>query len=192
MLQRAPNVYGIILTLVGIAYPAIVYFGLNYFPPYIIGFFLIAIIILRLLIGKAAQIKWPEIMVLVCSLLLIVILLPLNDQLAIKIYPLTISFGFALIFIYSLFYPPNIIERFARIVEPELNANGVKYTQKVTVFWVMFFILNGCVSIWTALYCDIYIWTLYNGFISYVLIGILFAGEFVIRQFVKQNHVGEV
>lgn len=192
LFQKIPNVYNFAIVLIGVAYPFIVYFGLWYFPPYIIGGFLIAIIILRLVMGRSAHKPWPELMVLAASMVFILVLLPLNDQLAIKIYPLTISFGFALIFIYAMISPPNVIEKFARLMQPDLNLRGVEYTRKVSIIWIVFFILNGCVSAWTAIYCDIEIWTLYNGFISYVLMGILFGGEFVIRQFVKHNHVGEI
>ncbi|MGO2055828.1 MAG: hypothetical protein ACTH2G_08900 [Halomonadaceae bacterium] len=74
-----------------------------------------------------------------------------------------------------------VIERLARLREPELPAAGIRYTRNVTWAWCGFFILNGAIASWTALYASLATWTLYNGAISYGLIAVMFTGEWLIR-----------
>jgi len=87
------------------------------------------------------------------------------------------------IFFYSILYPPTIIERFARIKTPDLPKKAIQYTKKVTMVWCGFFIVNGLVALWTALFASVKIWTFYNGFLSYILMGTLFITEFIYRQY---------
>ncbi|MEH6527883.1 MAG: hypothetical protein V7723_17575 [Sneathiella sp.] len=115
------------------------------------------------------------------------ILFLIDHSMAIKSYPILMSFSFAVVFGHSLMYPPTIIEKLARLREPELDMNGVRYTRKVTFAWVIFFVANGTISTWTAIYGSLETWTIYNGFISYILIGLMFGLEFIIRLFVIQR-----
>ncbi|MZR32220.1 hypothetical protein [Sneathiella litorea] len=179
----------LLLVLIGLAYPFVVYFGLMKFSPLAVGSALIAFLILRLLLRRKQSGRKPEFWIYPVILGVITVLLIVNDMLAIKVYPVLISLSFAGVFGFSLIYPPTIIERFARRMEGELDARAIVYTRHVTVAWIVFFLLNAAVSLWTALYAHLAIWTLYNGFISYLLIGLMFGGEFVLRQFVKRKKV---
>ena len=60
------------------------------------------------------------------------------------------------------------------------------YTRKVTQAWCAFFILNGLAAAATVWLGDRWLWSLYNGFIAYVLMGILMGTELLIRRKVKQ------
>ena len=61
------------------------------------------------------------------------------------------------------------------------------YLRKVTIAWLTFFLINAAISALTAISGSLKLWTLYNGFISYLLIGVMFAAEFLIRQGVHQR-----
>lgn len=61
------------------------------------------------------------------------------------------------------------------------------YLRKVTIAWLMFFLINAVISAATAISGSLKLWTLYNGFISYLAIGMMFAAEFLIRQIVHQR-----
>ena len=76
----------------------------------------------------------------------------------------------------------SMIERFARLADPELPEGGVAYCRKVTVVWCGFFLVNGAIAGILALTAPIAWWALYTGAIAYGLIGLLFAGEFVVRR----------
>jgi uncharacterized membrane protein len=80
-----------------------------------------------------------------------------------------------------LFSPQSLVERIARIQHPNLPPEGVVYTRRVTQIWCVFFVVNGGIALVTALWSSFEIWSLYNGLIAYVLMGLLFAGEYIVR-----------
>ncbi|NMR95446.1 hypothetical protein HKB38_29015, partial [Vibrio parahaemolyticus] len=102
-------------------------------------------------------------------------------------YPVVVNVCVLCGFGLSLKQPQSIIERLARLQEPDLPASGVAYTRKVTMVWCAFFTLNAAVALYTC-FLPVKIWTLYNGLISYLLAGGLFAGEWIVRQFVRKEH----
>jgi uncharacterized membrane protein len=89
-------------------------------------------------------------------------------------------------FAQTLWRGPSMIERFARLVEPELPECGVRYARTVTWIWVLFFIVNGAIAVWTALYATWTAWTLYNGLIAYIAMGVLFGGEWLVRPLARR------
>lgn len=103
-------------------------------------------------------------------------------------YPVWVNAGLLLVFLASLWCKPAVITRVALLMEGALSQKAVAYTEKVTWVWVVFFFFNGAISLATAVHGDIEIWTLYNGFISYVLIGLLFVIEWSVRRVVKNRH----
>lgn len=74
-----------------------------------------------------------------------------------------------------------MIERLARLQQPDLPAKGVLYTRRVTQVWCGFFIINGSIAFITAVWASFELWSLYNGLIAYLLMALLFAGEYLIR-----------
>jgi uncharacterized membrane protein len=180
-----------VMTIVGVAYPFLVYFGLKVFSPLVMGIALIVFLFMRCVFQLADRKNNLELAALGLSATCIVVLLATDAHLAVKAYPITINLGLASVFAYSLFFPPCIIERFARLIEPNLNDRGVRYTRNVTLIWICFFLVNSVISGWLALYASLEHWTLYNGLIAYILVGILFAGELAVRQFVKKGHVSQ-
>ena len=59
---------------------------------------------------------------------------------------------------------------------------GVRYTRRITQIWCGFFIANGSIIAALALLHADRAWTWYTGFISYLLMGALFAGEWIYRR----------
>lgn len=96
-------------------------------------------------------------------------------------YPCLMSFGAFSIFALSMVFPPTLIERIALFREPDLPPEAVRYCRRVNLIWCVFLAANSAVAAWTVLLADQRIWLFYNGFLSYVLIGALFAGEFAVR-----------
>ncbi|MDR2631405.1 MAG: AMP-binding protein [Spirochaetaceae bacterium] len=56
------------------------------------------------------------------------------------------------------------------------------YCRKVTRVWCLFFIINGGIAAFTVFFASDTLWSLYNGGISYIFIGILFGGELMVRK----------
>jgi uncharacterized membrane protein len=108
-----------------------------------------------------------------------------NAWLPLKLYPVLVNGVLLFVFSASLVRPPSVIERLARLTEPHLPAEGVAYTRKVTQVWCGFFVLNGGIALATALWASHELWALYNGLIAYLLMGVLFGVEWLVRQRVK-------
>jgi len=71
------------------------------------------------------------------------------------------------------------------MTEPDLPPAAVRYTRQVTRVWVAFFAFNASVATGLALLAPLSWWTLYTGLIAYLLMGLLFAGEWLVRQRVR-------
>jgi uncharacterized membrane protein len=52
---------------------------------------------------------------------------------------------------------------------------------------MIFFLANASIACACALWATMAIWTLWTGFVSYLLIGFLFAGEVVVRRWRSQR-----
>jgi uncharacterized membrane protein len=112
-----------------------------------------------------------------------------NSELMLRFYPALVNLGLLAAFGATLARGPSMIERFARMQEPDLDARGVAYTRRVTQLWCGFFVLNGAFSAYTACAFSRDGWALYNGALAYGLVGVLLAGEFAWRHaYVKPRH----
>lgn len=97
-------------------------------------------------------------------------------------YPVVVSSVMLLLFGGSLFSAMPLVERLARLHEPELPPQGIRWTRRVTQIWCLFFIANGSIATATCLSGNMQWWTAWNGIISYLLMGMLMAGEWLLRQ----------
>ena len=61
-------------------------------------------------------------------------------------------------------------------------------TSTVLVVEVIGAIITGSLALLTALYASDRAWMLYNGLLAYVMMGVLFAGEWLVRRRVKAAH----
>lgn len=123
-----------------------------------------------------------------------------NKKIFLKLYSVVISATMLFVFGSSLFFKPNIIFRFACLGDKSIKGSSFEsqvndYCRKVTVVWCVFFILNGSISAFTALHdfgndvLNDKIWSVYNGGISYILMGLLFAVEFIVRKMVDKKMI---
>ena len=184
----------IAVAVVVLLYPIAIYFGLQQFEPKYLALSLAALVVLRASITKSPIIKavkglWA--IILVAGLSVAAFSFFSNSDLGLKLYPVLISLGFLVVFAYSLSQPPTIIERLARLQEPNLPPAGVAYTRKVTQVWCVFFVFNILVALYTVIFSSTEVWTLYNGLISYLLMGTLFLGEMLYRKCVVQKRVAD-
>ncbi|GHU67280.1 hypothetical protein FACS189447_09330 [Spirochaetia bacterium] len=111
-----------------------------------------------------------------------------------KLYPALADLVYLTIFGTSLFIPPTIVYSFINVFDKKLNEHLEKvyfenYCRKCTVYWCVFFILDCIVSLITALFESDLAWGIYNGGITYVLMGLLFVGEYVIIKVIEKRTV---
>ena len=90
----------------------------------------------------------------------------------------------------TLVYPPTVIEKIAGTMTKDLSGNEVLYCKNVTVVWCLFFTLNGSMALFLAFFSSLGVWTLYNGVVSYGLMGLLFLVEFIYRHWRFRRFVG--
>jgi uncharacterized membrane protein len=176
----------VLSTLVIACYPVAVYFGLQYLAPGIIALLLCAILILRFLLNPQ-QISSMKVPLMVgIALTAASFVTQRSDWLL--FYPVVINLSLLGLFAYSLQKGPSMIERLARLKHPDLPDSASAYLCKVTKLWCGLFIFNGVIAAYTAMVSSLEMWTLYNGFIAYVLIGILLSGEWLYRYFWLEKH----
>lgn len=176
-----------LITIISIGYPLIVFFGLKVFSPSIMAGLLLALMVTRLTLMRSQITPWVKTS-LICASVLLCFAALFNSTFLIQFYPVVVSLTFLAVFALSLYRPPCVIETLARLTDPELPEQGVKYTIKVTKAWCIFFLSNALIAAYTAIFMSLEHWTLYNGLISYVLIGLMFGIEFLIRIRVKAQY----
>ena len=97
-------------------------------------------------------------------------------------YPLAVNLVMLGVFAGSLWTSQPLVERLARLRDPDLPAAAIGYTRRVTQVWCLFFIVNGTVALVTAVQGDMQRWTAWNGMIAYLLMGLLMGGEWLVRR----------
>lgn len=162
-----------------ILYPVAVYFGIQFFEPWVLAGMLSALLMLRLIWAPDHK-QWSK-WLLLAGICYCALAVWNNNQLTLRFYPVLISFGLFIVFFSSLFSSQPIIERIARLQHPDLPEQGIRYTRNVTIIWSVFFMINGAISLMTAIWSSFAWWSLYNGFISYLLMAALMGLEYLVR-----------
>jgi len=176
-----------LIGLVLVCYPLIVYLTLDEIGPALLGVILVLLLLIRgsIWIRRAPALAWGS---LALAVIAVGLLLIGDTAVILKLYPVLINLGLLAAFAYTLFHPPSMIERIARTMRSPLSAKAGSYTRIVTMIWCGFFIANGSIATLIAISGSLSTWTLYNGFIAYVIIGVLIVGEFIFRHFYKRYH----
>ena len=104
-----------------------------------------------------------------------------------KYYPPIVNFCFFVVFFSSLFQEKTVIQKIALLMEPDADENVMRYTRNLTYVWAVFTLLNFLASVWT-IFLSKEMWTLYNGCISYILVGMIFAVEYIVRIKFKRKY----
>jgi len=184
------RLFSFVLGLLLAIYPICIFFSLKYLQPRYIGLFILIVIIARF----ATEIKRINLSAVgsllpvtaagttVCLLVLI-----FNQQILIMLFPTLINLVLFMTFSFSLVRPPSMVERIARLTEPDLSEEAINYTRNVTVIWVIFFLINGTIATYTTFYTSIEVWTLYNGLIAYLLMGLIFGIEYTVRMVLRRE-----
>jgi uncharacterized membrane protein len=179
-----PRLLSALLVLLTLSYPFLVYFGWQRVPPRLLLGASILLFASRFVLSlswasreqwKGAALPW------ILPVIFLVIAFVVGRRAFYFYWPSVISASLLFTFARTLWRPPPLVERFARLQKPVLSAEEVAYCRKVTQLWCLFFFANGSVSLELALGGALYTWALYNGFISYFLIGAFFSAEYLYR-----------
>lgn len=167
------------------AYPLLVYVGVSRWSPRILGLVLLA----ALLPGLVSKLRtadrahlWPVLRVPLSLFALVGLGAALDEPRFFYALPVLVNLMLLANFAATLRGPVSMIERFARMQEPELPPGGEAYCRKVTIVWCWFFAANAAASAALALWAPVAWWSLYVGGIAYLLIGVMFTVEYIVRK----------
>lgn len=184
---RRPRFATALLAVVTFAYPFLVYAALGRVEPRWLALLLLALALLRAWARRSAV--W---LAAAGATALLAAAAALGNQLLpLKLYPALVNAALLLVFGASLLRPPTVVERLARLREPQLPPAAVAYTRRVTQLWCAFFVVNGALAFATARWASDAVWALYNGLIAYLAIGALFAAEWCWRRRLRARRAAE-
>jgi uncharacterized membrane protein len=175
----------ILTALLTLVYPLAIWLGHGTLEPRWLAGLLLLTVAARLpalKIGRAA--RWSA----AAGLALAALAVGANAVLPLKLYPVLVNATLLAAFGASLVSGPSMVERMARLREPDLPPAGVAYTRRVTQAWCVFFVVNGALAFGTALFAPEAVWSLYTGVVAYVLMGLMFGGEYLLRMRFKRLH----
>jgi uncharacterized membrane protein len=164
------------------AYPFVVWFALERWSSRGVALLALAVLALRAATMREALAAAAESRVALGAVVALCVAAALFDWQPLLLAVPVVASGFAaLLFGRSLASVP-LVERFARADHPELISELTGYCRTVTRVWFVFLVANAAVALGLALFAPLATWALYTGLISYLLMGLLFAAEWLVRQ----------
>ncbi|MDR1759522.1 MAG: AMP-binding protein [Fibrobacter sp.] len=183
----------VVFTIFSVCYPVLIFAGLYFkIQPRVLS--LLLVIMAAFHFSAFLRGKNRKTLFLFAGLLgLVALVWVTNSETTLKIYPVLVNLVLLGVFGSTLFRPPSLVFRFALLQDKTLatspSVSAVeKYCFKVTLVWCLFFVFNGSVSWATVFAGSEWIWSLYNGLISYILIGLLFLIEYAVRVQVRKKY----
>lgn len=172
-----------------LAWPFVIWFGLAHNSLQWLLPLMALLLVLRLRQARknAGPMRFVMQSVALAGIALCVASVLLKTHQLLLFYPVVVNAVMLSVFGGSLWSAMPLVERLARLRTPDLPPQGVRYTRRVTQIWCLFFIFNGTIALFTALHGDMRMWTTWNGMVSYLLMGALMAGEWLIRHQVMKR-----
>lgn len=172
-----------------LAYPVLIYLGLTRWSARWLGLAVVGVALTALAVRlrRQAGTTRPRMKGVILGSLGVVFLAALsagsNNATFVLFVPVLISASLLLTFGVTLRRGSTpLIERFARLQEPDLSADEVRWCRSWTVVWCLFFVVNGLTALTLAIAAPPSWWAAYSGGLAYVLIGALAAVEYVARK----------
>lgn len=175
------------LVIICAVYPVLVGLALNYGYHSAAALLCGAVVALRVAqVLRARHARWWIIALIPLTLLSLFLTVCASVSTAPLFLPFVINVTLLAVFAFSLASPRNVIERIARLQDRDLPPEGVRYCRRVCQLWVLFFLINGAISL-DSVFRSLEWWSLYNGCISYGLVGVLLTTEYFCRKAVKRR-----
>lgn len=172
---------GIFGTCLFLLYPYLVYKGMENGMAWIAPTFFSGLFLLQAFRAKTTRIKIIKASISITLLLGAYYL----QTITAKAMPIFIQLMLMYFFGRTLFKGkgPSFIESFVRLEFPEFPAYVSAYCTNLTILWTAFFAMNAVICLLLAIWGTTYWWTLYNGLIIYLMIGLLSIGEYIYRHY---------
>ena len=169
-------------TLLLLIFPLLVYLALKFISLETLSLGLVILYTVRLFLRKNEHTGKKSIrqVPLLIFMLLALLSLLTKDVSYILMQPFALSVILYFIFFLSLIYPPTVVERIYMSRKRKLSSTVKNYCRTMNKVWCLFFCLNAAGAFYTAMYCDITLWAIFNGLVTYLLVGGLFSVEYLI------------
>ena len=188
VLRVAAAITSGVLTVI---YPVVVWWSLTHYSARSTGLVVLAVLVPLLAVrlwrrGRAHL--WPVLRLPLLIMALIFVGVLTDDARYVLALPvlinaaLLVAFGASLVVPMESGAPMPMIERFARLQDPELTPAKQRHCRQATLVWCVFFFLNGSAAAVLALMAPVRWWAVYTGGVAYALMGLLFAGEYIVRK----------
>jgi uncharacterized membrane protein len=177
-----------LLWILTVLYPFIIYMALKSNTPEYAFAALGIILLLKIISGQAGD-RLSSITVTVLGITVLILFKLRGDPVYLMFYPSFVAYGFLAVFVFSLTGSRSAVERIASlsVKKEEITDDFKRYCRRVTQAWCVFMFLNGTCALFLALFAHRDIWVIYTGFISYILMGLMFLGEYIIRIHVRKG-----
>lgn len=175
---------GLFSAIFTVGFPAFIFFAHDVVAPAVIALVGVGLLLARLF--TASRHAEPVVLLgLAAGAALLAVAAATGDQTTMLMYPTLVNASLAALFSITLWRPPSLAERLARMQGMEVSPEGVVYTRRVTAMWVLFFLINGSVAGVLAIWGDLATWAIFTGVLGYVMAGVLMAAELVFRRYYK-------
>ncbi len=172
---------GAIITCLFIAYPYLVYKGIERGMVWVAPAIFSGIYLLQSFATSNIRIKIFKAMISIVLLLGAYYL----QTITAKVLPLLIQLMLMYFFGRTLLKGkgPSFIESFVRLEYPVFPPVISNYCRQLTILWTCFFAINAAMCVILAIWGTGFWWTVYNGIFIYLMMGVLFVGEYIYRHF---------
>jgi uncharacterized membrane protein len=181
-LERLGTLGRFLVMVAVVVFPFSVYFLIETLGVEWLGGILLFLLAVRLF-PFIRRYRWAPVIFGIVGVAFLAALAWTENVLILQFYPTFVNLGLLSAFGATLIYPPTMVQRFAMAAGMAVNRRSIAYTRAVTVLWCVFFALNAAVSGIITIEGSMRTWTIYNGFLSYLIVGIIFAAEYLFRQF---------
>lgn len=176
---------GVLNAVLVIAYPLAVYYGLTHLDARAVSAMVLALLVpgIAIRFRNADRSTLSTLLRIPIAILILMVLgMSTNDRRFVLALPVLINAVLLIEFARTLRHGATpMIERFARMQVPELDAPRQEHCRQWTALWCLFFGINGGSAAILAIFAPLEWWTVYTGAIAYGLMGAMFAIERVHR-----------
>jgi len=181
-----PTIWRVVLIGLIALYPFVIYFGIRILPATFFALLLAVVLALRAVVVR------PEERATVLPVIMLLFAYAVGAAIAgrtqaLLYYPVLVNAMLCVTFAWSLRTGDPLLLRIVRARGIPIGEHGLRYLSRLTSVWAFFFAMNALVALWTTT-TTLKIWTLYNGLISYVLVGALILCEWLYRIHYKRKH----
>lgn len=178
------KIFDVLTAILLVGYPIIVYGFIKYFGVRATALFLIVLLIPKMFFIHTHDRKnlWFIVAQIMGISITASLALVYKNLFFLQQLPVLISIMLFCSFGFTLFKPPSMIERFARLVQEDLTEKECSHCRLFTFVWIGFFLVHALIIETIILTAGFDTWTLYTGVLGYIFMGFIFTGEYIVRK----------